>query len=191
MNAVEQRLTDEARGVLRTVRTRGASFLDELVRDCAMEEPAIAIVIADLAAAGLIVSDGFAGVRAVMRTLRRRPAHRAGHRDPAGRWSPVRIELSARGRETAIEAQAMTLLARYGVVFRRLLAREVNAAPWRALTAVYRRLEARGEIRGGRFVSGMSGEQFALPEAVERLREVRKSKRDGRLIPSARSIRST
>jgi ATP-dependent Lhr-like helicase len=67
-------------------------------------------------------------------------------------------------------------------VFRRLLARETNAVAWRELTAVYRRLEARGEIRGGRFVSGMSGEQFALPEAVERLREVRKSKRDGRLI---------
>ena len=85
-------------------------------------------------------------------------------------------------REAAVETQARALLVRYGVVFRRLLARETNAATWRELTAVYRRLEARGEIRGGRFVSGMSGEQFALPEAVERLREVRNSKRDGRLM---------
>ena len=80
----------------------------------------------------------------------------------------------------AIETQARVLLARYGVVFRRLLERETHASPWRSLTAVYRRLEARGEIRGGRFVTGMSGEQFALPEAVERLREVRRGGDDGR-----------
>ena len=73
-------------------------------------------------------------------------------------------------------------MRRYGVVFRRLLARETNAVAWRELTRIYRRLEARGEIRGGRFVSGMSGEQFALPEAVERLREVRRSRPDGRLV---------
>ena len=78
--------------------------------------------------------------------------------------------------------QAWTLLRRYGVIFRRLLTRETAAVPWRELTRVYRRLEARGEIRGGRFVSGMSGEQFALPDAVDRLREVRRSPTDGRLV---------
>jgi ATP-dependent helicase Lhr and Lhr-like helicase len=67
-------------------------------------------------------------------------------------------------------------------VFRRAIARETNACTWRELTMVFRRLEARGEIRGGRFVSGMSGEQFALPEAVEQLREIRRSGRDGRLV---------
>ena len=91
--------------------------------------------------------------------------------------------------EAAVEAQAWSLLRRYGVVFRRLLAREANAAPWRELARVYRRLEARGEIRGGRFVSGMSGEQFALPDAVERLREVRRTAPDGRCSSSARPIR--
>ena len=94
----------------------------------------------------------------------------------------MRLELSPVDREAAVDTQARALLARYGVVFRRLLARETNAVAWRELTAVYRRLEARGEIRGGRFVSGISGEQFALPEAVERMREVRKSKRDGRVL---------
>ncbi len=84
--------------------------------------------------------------------------------------------------DAALETQARALLARYGVVFRRLAAREANAVPWRALARAYRRLEARGEIRGGRFVTGMSGEQFALPEAVERLREVRRTPKDGRLI---------
>src|SRR5204862_311767 len=82
------------------------------------------------------------------------------------------------GRDAALETQDWALLRRYGVVFRRLLAREANAAPWRDLARVYRRLEARGEIRGGRFVSGMSGEQFALGDAVDRLREVRRSAHD-------------
>jgi ATP-dependent Lhr-like helicase len=85
-------------------------------------------------------------------------------------------------RDAAIEALAWTLLRRYGVVFRRLLAREGDQPAWRELARVYRRLEARGEIRGGRFVSGMSGEQFALPEAVEHLREIRRSRADDQLI---------
>jgi ATP-dependent Lhr-like helicase len=99
----------------------------------------------------------------------------------AGRWSA--IEPPTAGEEPhRAEVQARALLRRYGVVFRRLLAREVNALPWRDLTRVFRRLEARGEIRGGRFVSGMSGEQFAAPEAVERLRETRRTSPDGRLL---------
>ena len=95
----------------------------------------------------------------------------------------VRARTSATATPTArraVETQAWALLRRYGVVFRRLLAREANAAPWRELARVYRRLEARGEIRGGRFVSGMSGEQFALPDAVERLREMRRTPADDR-----------
>ncbi|HKS22056.1 MAG TPA: DEAD/DEAH box helicase [Thermoanaerobaculia bacterium] len=93
-----------------------------------------------------------------------------------GRWSLLEpFELS-------VEAQAHMLLRRYGVVCRRLLTRETNLAPWRELARVYRRLEERGEIRGGRFVTGMSGEQFALPEAVERLREIRRTAPDGRVI---------
>lgn len=82
----------------------------------------------------------------------------------------------------AVEAQARALLRRYGVVFRRLLGRETNLAPWRELTRVYRRLEARGEIRGGRFVAGFSGEQFALPEAVGLLRSTRREPMSGRLL---------
>ena len=85
-------------------------------------------------------------------------------------------------RDAAVEAQAWSLLRRYGVVCRRLLSRETNACPWRELIRVYRRLEARGEIRGGRFVSGMSGEQFALVDAVSRLREIRRTPADGRLL---------
>ena len=111
----------------------------------------------ELIDAGLITSDGFAGRH--------------------GRWS-----LLGDGQPSAAtEIQAWALLRRYGVVFRRLLTREPNAPPWRELTRIYRRLEARGEIRGGRFVTGMSGEQFALAEAVDRLREIRRQGPDAHL----------
>ena len=93
----------------------------------------------------------------------------------AGRWRAARRRQPARRPTEAIEHIARTLLRRYGVVFWRLLEREADwLPPWRDLLRVYRRLEARGEIRGGRFVAGFSGEQFALPEAVGMLREVRR-----------------
>jgi ATP-dependent Lhr-like helicase len=135
----------------------------------------------ELVAAGLVTSDGFAGLRMIVRAAagRRPVANATAH---AGRWSLLRTDQPSASRESAVEAQAWTLLRRYGVVFRRMLLREANAAPWRDLARVYRRLEARGEIRGGRFVSGMSGEQFALAEAVDRLREVRRTPPDDRPI---------
>ena len=104
---------------------------------------------------------------------RARPIHRPMDRHTGG---------SSEDRDEAAHTQAWALLRRYGVVFRRLMTREANAAPWRELTRVFRRLEARGEIRGGRFVSGVSGEQFALPDAVERLREIRRTPADGHLV---------
>src|SRR6185295_7409011 len=158
-------------GVLETLRTRGALFFHELVTACRISEKDLRTAISELVAAGLITSDGFAGLRAVVQDTKYQAA---------GRWSAIAEAMI--DRDTVIERQAWALLRRYGVVFRRLLTREANAAPWRELTRVYRRLEARGEIRGGRFVTGMSGEQFALPEAVERLREIRRSARDGRCL---------
>ncbi|HEY2322180.1 MAG TPA: DEAD/DEAH box helicase [Thermoanaerobaculia bacterium] len=110
----------------------------------------------ELIDAGLVTSDGFLG--------------------RGGRWSIVPAP------QADVQLQAWTLLRRYGVLFRRLAAREPNAAPWRDLARELRRLEARGEIRGGRFVHGMSGEQFALPEAVERLREIRRTGANGNVI---------
>jgi ATP-dependent Lhr-like helicase len=85
-------------------------------------------------------------------------------------------------REDLVERLARQLLARYGVVARRVLAREAPLAPWRDLLRALWRLEMRGEVRGGRFVQGLAGEQFALPEAVDRLRAVRRKEPDGRLI---------
>jgi len=159
----EVTLSEDAQRVLDTLRTRGASFLREL--------SASDVVIGELVSAGLIASDAFGGLRALLN-------ERKGN--VSGRWSCVAPAASA--VEDAYEIQALAYLRRYGIVFRRLLAREPNAAPWRELSRVYRRLEARGEIRGGRFVHGMSGEQFALPEAIEKLREIRRETLDGKLL---------
>jgi ATP-dependent Lhr-like helicase len=155
-------LSERAQAILDTLRVRGACFSRDIGND--------AEALGELVSAGLIASDGFAGLRTLFNAQARA--------NFAGRWSIIT------GAETkdALEVQAMTLLRRYGIVFRRMLTREPNAAPWRELARVYRRLEARGVIRGGRFVNGMSGEQFALPEAVERLREIRRETPDGALV---------
>jgi ATP-dependent Lhr-like helicase len=126
----------------------------------------------DLVAAGLVSSDGFAGLRSIAGSTTQASA---------GRWFATNQE-TVMSRAAALETLAWTLLRRYGVVFRRVLLREAAGVPWRELATIYRRLEARGDIRGGRFVSGMSGEQFALPDAVDRLREVRRSEPSDRLI---------
>jgi ATP-dependent Lhr-like helicase len=107
--------------------------------------------------------------------------------EDAGRWALIPAARpsmdSARGNDEATEHVARTLLRRYGVVFWRLLEREADwVPPWRDLLRVYRRLEARGEIRGGRFVAGFSGEQYALPEAVGLLRETRRKQDSGTLV---------
>ena len=123
-------------------------------------------------------SDGFAGLRAIIGDSVAGDRARADSPDaarPMVRCHGVPQTRHAAESDAAIEMLAWTLLRRYGVVFRRLLTRETSGVPWRDLVRVYRRLEARGEIRGGRFVTGVSGEQFALPDAVERLREIRRS----------------
>jgi ATP-dependent helicase Lhr and Lhr-like helicase len=121
-------------------------------------------------------------LRALVWAARGRSAQHDRRSNFAGRWTAVVAGEDDVTREQAVELQAWTLLRRYGVVFRRVLTRETNAATWRELARIYRRLEARGEIRSGRFVTGMSGEQFALTDAVQRLREVRRIQPDGRLI---------
>ena len=169
-------LPEPAQRILEHLHSRGASFAHEIVAAVGLTGDEYRTAIAELVAAGLITSDGFAGLRSLIA-----PASTpARHVEASGRWSALREGGVA--RPAAVEAFARALLRRYGVVFRRLLAREPAAITWRELTRVYRLLEARGEIRGGRFVSGMSGEQYALPEAIERLREIRRSGDDARLM---------
>jgi ATP-dependent Lhr-like helicase len=174
--------------VLDRLRTHGASFAHDLASACSITLDEVHTALADLVALGLVSSDGPAGLRRIIGAASwTTGAHRAG---ADGRWfalaSPSFGEGGKRGgerkREADVETLAWTLLRRYGVVFRRVLTREASGVPWRELVGVYRRLEARGEIRGGRFVSGMSGEQFALPDAVERLRELRRSGPDETLL---------
>jgi ATP-dependent helicase Lhr and Lhr-like helicase len=141
--------------------------------------------LAELVALGLVNSDSFGGLRALLvPSAQRRPLVAAKRRgrvlsfgmESAGRWSLIPRN-NAPDTTTAVEHVARALLRRYGVVFWRLLAREGSwLPPWRDLLRVYRRLEARGEIRGGRFVAGFSGEQYALPEAVGLLRKKRRER---------------
>jgi ATP-dependent Lhr-like helicase len=173
---------EAARNVLSALQSRGASFFGDLAPACGLDADQLRQAIGALVACGLVTSDGFSGLRALVGAARGRPAKHDRRSNFAGRWTAVAAGNDDVTREEAIELQAWTLLRRYGVVFRRLLTRETNAATWRELARVYRRLEARGEIRCGRFVTGMSGEQFALPHAVERVREVRRIHPDGGLI---------
>src|SRR5690606_25009462 len=171
-------LTSEGRTVLGVLTERGALFFHELVAATRLLPTQVERALGELAGAGLVSADSFSGLRALLTPPERRARPGAGRRgagaqgvDTAGRWSLLRGFDEEPDR---VERIARVLLRRYGVVFRALLAREARLPPWRELAAVYRRLEARGEIRGGRFVAGFGGEQFAAPEAVGRLRAVRR-----------------
>lgn len=164
------------------LRSRGASFFGDLAPACGLDADQLRHAIGALVACGLATSDGFSGLRALVWAARGRPAQHDRRSNFAGRWTAIAANGEGVARDEAVELQAWSLLRRYGVVFRRLLTRQTNAATWRELARVYRRLEARGEIRSGRFVTGVSGEQFALPDASERLREVRRIPADGGLV---------
>jgi ATP-dependent Lhr-like helicase len=188
----EQPLSSYAAVVREVLERRGASFFHDLVPASGLLATQVEQALAELAGLGLVTSDSFAGLRALITPSNKRRSLHGGQRrhrtvpfgiESAGRWSllsaPNALTACPPDRLTVV---ARTLLRRYGVIFKRLLAREPAAPPWRELLLVYRRLEARGEIRGGRFVSGMSGEQFALPEAVGQLRAVRRVESSGRLV---------
>jgi len=210
-------LSTKAQAVVDYIRTHGASFFDEIADGARLLPTQAEEALAELVALGIVNSDSFGGLRALLVPAdRRRPAAGGRRRrrialfgmDAAGRWTLVRRqpERSAgnpekrQGRdagqpltenaeidpqsnrpvallqdEEAIEHVARTLLRRWGVVFWRLLAREADwLPPWRDLLMCFRRLEARGEIRGGRFVAGFTGEQYAAPEAIGLLRDTRR-----------------
>jgi ATP-dependent helicase Lhr and Lhr-like helicase len=167
------------------LQTRGASFFTDIVENTNLLRSQVEESLADLVANGVVVSDSFGGLRALLTPGSRKTqaASRRKHRQPiydmasAGRWSILkRNNVTQNALEPAMtEEVAWTLLRRYGVVFKRLLEREGMALPWRILLRVYHRLEARGDIRGGRFVGGISGEQFALPDAIGMLRSIRRA----------------
>ncbi len=173
-------LSPGARRILAYLEARGASFFDDIVAETGASGPDAAAALGELIAQGLASADGFAGLRAFTGASARRLRAVA----EAGRWSRVvrRAADALRIGEDGAEAVARTLLRRYGVVFKSLLASESITVPWRDLLRELRRLEARGEIRGGRFVAGFTGEQYALPDAVETLRRVRRAPADGTIV---------
>ena len=147
----------------------------------------------ELVAAGLVTADGFENVRALIDPKRRRGEGRGRNSRPrhsAGRWALVSREA---GADERVAKWAEQLLTRWGVLLRDLLAREAGAPPWRDLLPVLRRMEARGQIRGGRFVAGFTGEQFARPEALDLLRSVRRAGEELELkdVPSADPLNLT
>jgi ATP-dependent Lhr-like helicase len=198
-------LSSRAEAIADELRNHGASFFDELVASAHLLQTEVEDSLSELVAAGMVTSDSYAGLRALLLPPSRRPStsRRRGRRTAlfgiadAGRWSLVRrssIQPSAlspgptradrHGHDPElVEFVVRTLLKRYGVISWRLLAREAQwLPPWRELLRVCHRLEARGEIRGGRFIAGLTGEQFALPEAIGLLRSIRQKAHDGSLV---------
>ncbi|MGO4701946.1 DEAD/DEAH box helicase [Dyella sp. 2RAB6] len=191
----ELQLSSRAQAVADVLREHGALFFDELMSAVHLLRTELEDALGELVAAGRVTADSFAGLRALLLPAAKRDAHR--HRrvrrhmlsgiEDAGRWSLVRAPLVPAGKDgnraEQIEHVARSLLRRYGVVFWKLLEREAGWLPsWRELLRVYHRLEARGEIRGGRFVEGLVGEQFALPEAIGKLRQVRQQPNDKQYV---------
>ncbi len=183
--------------VLKTLVEGGALFFGEIVHRSGLLQSRVEQALGELSAQGWVTADGFEGLRALLLPQEKRAPfgdidRKRRHRvitsiEHAGRWSLLRTPRKAdieHSKETdeAAEIFARTLLKRYGVMFRRLLERESLKISWFELGRVYRRLEARGEIRGGHFVSGVSGEQFALPEAIGLVRSLRKAKPTGELV---------
>lgn len=176
--------------ILALLNQRGALFFDELVRDTRRLVTDVEQGLRELIGAGLVTSDGFQGLREIAggakrngRNARRRSSRRHSYLagglfaggGPPGRWSPVASpELDKLDIEDLAEHIANVLLQRYGVIFRDLYTLESFTIPWREILRALRRLEARGIIRGGRFVTGFAGEQYALPEALTLLRKIRR-----------------
>jgi ATP-dependent Lhr-like helicase len=181
-------LSPSAHEVLAFLRTRGASFFADIVRGAGKLKAEVETGLWELVAAGLVTADGFDNLRALINP-KRRSGHGTGKtsrpRHSAGRWSLLHHfegQLDGHATNQAVEGVCRMLLARYGVVFRELLARESILPRWRELLIAFRRLEDRGEIRGGRFITTFIGEQFALPIAVESLRAMRSVQPTGEII---------
>jgi ATP-dependent helicase Lhr and Lhr-like helicase len=187
----EMALSAPARDVLAHLTGSGASFLDEIISGTRRLRTEVEDALGELVSAGRVTGDGFSGLRALISATQTRGGARArwhsrwsrrtGGPIGAGRWSILR-HASATDEEARHEALARQYIRRYGVVFRDLLAREVQAPAWRDLVRVYRRMEMSGELRGGRLVGGFVGEQFAAPEAVDALRATRREERRGETI---------
>ncbi|HEY5804784.1 MAG TPA: DEAD/DEAH box helicase [Lysobacter sp.] len=192
--AADEALYTRAQRVLDHLGEHGASFFDELVTGAHLLRTELEDALAELVARGRVHCDSYAGLRALLVPASKRPSAHPGRRrraalfgiEDAGRWALIKRAQEAANQKRDpedVEHIARVLLRRHGVVCWRMLEREASwLPPWRELVRVYHRLEARGEIRGGRFIAGLSGEQFALPEAIGLMRQVRQRAHDGALV---------
>lgn len=170
-------LSLSAQKVKAQLEARGASFINDLARGTQLDRHEVEEALGELSACGLVTSDGFAGLRALLSLASEQ--HRHKREAEPGRYALIEREIGDTQRDLTLTAR--TLLRRWGVLFRKLLERECAGVPWGALVRVLRDLEARGEVRGGRFVSGFGGEQYALPDAVSLLRKLRREPAPGEL----------
>jgi ATP-dependent Lhr-like helicase len=191
-------LRGNAQTVLAAIESRGALFYHDLTTATGLLPTHLDEALLELAQQGLVTSDGFAPLRGLTsrpragrrrtREMRSNPAHRAtGQMASSGRWSLFPGLVSAADEQESLKRWAQQLLRRWGIVFRDLLVRESAAPSWGQLVPIFRRLEAQGEIRGGRFVSGVGGEQYATGSAVEQVREVRDREPTGQCLVVAGS----
>ena len=199
--ATDLKLSAAAEKTLDVLHRQGASFFIDLVHQTGLLRTQVETALAELAAGGVVTSDSYAGLRALITPESKRPGYAQGKRrrirtsimnsiDAAGRWSVILAPAEDPDKpaqrawpgtdENTLNAIVHTLLQRYGVLFRKVLERETDLPPWRELLYICRRMEARGEIRGGYFVEGCSGEQFARAEAIALLR---KQKNETRELP--------
>ncbi|WP_435103397.1 DEAD/DEAH box helicase [Arhodomonas sp. AD133] len=193
----DHELSSGAAHVLEALAERGASFFADLVAATGMLRTQVEEALAELVACGLVTADTFDGLRALIAPSHKRPSFAPRRRkrrntapgvDAAGRWASLQTTAPAPGEHrrmtdlATLEHIAWVLLQRYGVVFRRVLDREQALPPWRELLYVFRLLEARGEVHGGRFVDQFAGEQFAHPEAVGALARHRHAEPDDTLV---------
>lgn len=184
----ELKLSREAQKVFEVLQEHGACFYDDLLNGTDLLPSQVESGIGELVTAGMLSSDSYTGLRALLvpsvkKTTERKRQKLAFKLEEAGRWSLTCLPAgrSKPQEEANLKDIAWIMLKRYGVVFRRMAEKDPITPSWREMVRVFRQMEARGEIRGGRFVDGVWGEQFALPEAIPMLRKARKQE-EGQLI---------
>jgi ATP-dependent helicase Lhr and Lhr-like helicase len=189
MDLAEHNLSGNAQKVLNAIKASGALFFVDLLQQTGLLKCYLENALGELVNWGMVTSDHFSGLRALIsphhrhpRSVRRRRRPIQSPFDSAGRWSLLQQSTDKKLDDVELEFLALVFLQRYGVVYKKLLERELIVPPWRDLLQIYWRMEARGEIRGGRFVQGVAGEQFALPNALATLRSIRRNNSDGNFL---------
>lgn len=190
----KNKFSSDATKVLDVLEEKGAQFFSDLVSATGLLKTRVEEVLDELAAYGQVTSDSFTGLRALLTPVNNRPkenGRRSNNRkalfgmEHAGRWTLLDTEkesIEEDVQQKYLEKLAFIYLNRYGVIFRKLLKQEPYAPKWWEMVRVLRRLEARGEIRGGYFISGMSGEQYALPGVLPLLRKIKNKPKEGREV---------